>query len=141
MLEDVIEPIPEGKIYALNSVSIGTFFGSLLAGGFMMAHNYRVFGDKLAAIKTWVISILSLLALIATAFIPELDRVPSFIYSLFCVMAVNFFCRRYQLTQIQQHVQKGGELYSTGAVVAVVVINAICLVALIFLLYLAASSL
>jgi hypothetical protein len=34
-------PIVDGRLYSLRAISIATFLGSFLAGGFLVSHNFR----------------------------------------------------------------------------------------------------
>jgi lysylphosphatidylglycerol synthetase-like protein (DUF2156 family) len=122
MLENVIEPIPDGKIYPLKGLSIATVFATLIAGAYMLAHNYKVFGNRRAARITWVVSILSLLLSMVVELMSGANKTAPIFIAAISALGVNFFGRKFQLAKMQHHIGRGGEEFSTGSVVAVVIV-------------------
>ncbi len=48
---------PGYKLFSAGQIAAGTFFGSILTGGYMLASNYSNLGDKKKAHRTVVLSI------------------------------------------------------------------------------------
>jgi hypothetical protein len=72
MENDLLEKIVEGKVYSIKTIIMSSFFAGIIASGFMLYKNFKTFGEQRKANLTIVFSIIILLALIATIFIPAL---------------------------------------------------------------------
>jgi hypothetical protein len=131
MQEDLLENVTEGQIYTTRAIVVSSFFGGLLAGSFMMYQNFKTFGEHKKAIATIVIAILTLLVIFATSFIPVLDSIPSIIYSIAITLIVSFLTKKYQDKLIDQHINTGGKIYSTGRAVLICVISILIIAAII----------
>jgi hypothetical protein len=136
MFEQLLDEIPEGKVYRVNSVGIATFFGGFPVGAYLLSHNFMVIGDKKKAIATWVVAALLLVLMAASEFIPVLSRIPTIVYTLFFAFLASWTARHFQLSYINNHIQKGGEVYTNNRVVAVTLIGVVVLVALLLGIYL-----
>jgi len=136
MTEDILENIPEGSIYTTRTIIISTFFGGLLAGGYMVYWNFKTFGEHKKAITALVLTILTLLAVMATGFFPALDRIPAIFYTIFITLGVSLLTKRYQGSLIDKHISNNGKIYSTGRAVLVCVISIIVIAAFLMGAYL-----
>jgi len=136
MTEDILENIPEGTVYTTRTIIISTFFGGLLAGGYMVYHNFKTFGEHKKAVVAIVLTIITLLAFIATGFFPALDRIPPIFYTIFITLAVSLLTKRYQGSLVAKHISNNGKIYSTGRAVAVCVISIIVIAAFLLGAYL-----
>lgn len=125
------------KLYKERAVFIGTFLGGPLAGGLLLAQNFKSLEQPENATKTWLLAIFGFLLIIATAFIPVLDQLPAFVYSLACCLATHGAARKFQGKDIVMHQANGGRFYSSGRAAFIGISLSIILVVLIFaLLYL-----
>jgi len=120
---------PAGKVYKTQMIIVATFFGGILAGAYLLASNFKTFGDKKKANATWLLTILVLLFLVSTLFIPVLSKVPSLVYSGLCAALVGWVTATYQQKEVQAHLAAGGAHYSGGRVLAVVAIGLAIIVA------------
>lgn len=48
-----------GKIYKEKAITFGTFLGGHLVAGHLIAENFKVFGEKDRAKKTWIYTIIA----------------------------------------------------------------------------------
>jgi hypothetical protein len=130
MEKDILEKLPEGNVYSTKSIVICSFFGGLIASGYMLHHNFKTFGDDRKAKLTILVSIILLIFVLGSAFVPALDKVPNILYSLFITIATSFFSKKHQGDLVSMHLSAGGKLYETGRAVAVCIISILILVAL-----------
>jgi hypothetical protein len=108
----MIEEEKTPGIFTNKVISTATFFGGPLAAGFLIGHNYKVFGNRGAAGKariTGLIFTLLLLAIIAA--IPEatLDRIPSAIIPAIYTAAISFLVERLQGESIREFLLSKGQ--------------------------------
>lgn len=114
MTPDILENISTGRAYTTKMIVVSSFFGGFYIGGFMMYQNFKKFGEHKKAAATVVITVVALTALVATAMLPAMDRVPGVVYSLFLTLGISLLSNRFQGDLIQQHVSNGGKLHSSG---------------------------
>jgi len=104
------------KLYSIAAIDLATFLSSWLAGAFLLASNYRRFGDNPAARKALLIGFLSLVALVlvgGTIVVPErFAKAEQFVYQAVQVGVIHLIARRLQGTAIANHKAAGGKLYS-----------------------------
>jgi len=132
-----IEEVPTGKVYQTTNIGIATFFGGLLVGAYLLSENFKTLGDKRKATLTWAIAGLLLVFLIASMFIPALDRLPKAAYTLLIALLARGAAKHYQEAKIKAHIQKGGDVYPTKRVIAVTVIGVAILVVFVLVLLIA----
>lgn len=108
--KSVFEEIPTEKIYSEKAIRVGTFLAGPLVAGYCIAENFKVFNDAEKARKTWMITVLSIVAIIPLIFIVP-DNFPSFLFPLLYLSATSYFLKKFQEQQIQNHIQNGGETF------------------------------
>lgn len=109
--KSVFEEIPTQKIYSEKAIKIGTFFAGPLVAGYCMAENFKVFNDSEKAKKTWIITLISAVLIIALVFlIPE--NVPSFIFPVIYLSITSYLVKTFQEKDIQAHIANGGETFN-----------------------------
>jgi hypothetical protein len=101
------------KIFREQAIMRGTFLGGPLAAGYLIAHNFKVFGEKDKVRNTWIISILAtvlifyiILHLAASVKIP--NQVIPFLYSGIAYGLVAY----YQSKNIESHLKERGQYYN-----------------------------
>jgi hypothetical protein len=57
------------QIYTKERISIATFFGGPLAAGFLIGHNFKIFGDDIKARYAIILGILSTIILLELIFL------------------------------------------------------------------------
>ena len=109
--KSVFEEIPTQKIYSEKAIKIGTFFAGPLVAGYCMAENFKVFNDFEKAKKTWIITLISAVLIIALVYlIPE--NVPSFIFPVIYLSITSYLVKTFQEKDIQTHIANGGETFN-----------------------------
>lgn len=133
MEKDLLDNIEQeqGKVYSIKTIVFSAFFAGILASGFMIYKNYKTFGDIKKANRSLFCTILLLILIISTMFVPALEKVPGFFYSILLTLGTSIFVNRFQRDLVNNHVSKGGRLYETGNVVAVCIVSILIIVGLI----------
>ncbi len=130
MKEDLIDNIPELPVYTTRMIVISSLFGGIPAGAYMIYQNFKIFGESKKAGATIVLSILVMIALIATAFIPALDNIPGIFFTIITTIAVSLLTSKYQGELIKKHIEADGKIYSGGRAVLICFISILVFVAL-----------
>ncbi|KAF2078843.1 hypothetical protein [Flavobacterium sharifuzzamanii] len=116
MIEDnnseksVFEEIPTEKIYSEKAIRIGTFFAGPLVAGYCIAENFKAFNDAEKAKNTWIITTLSMIAIIGLIFIIP-DNFPNILFPVLYSAVASYFLKKFQEQNIQKHIQNGGETF------------------------------
>lgn len=119
---------PGYKLFSAGQIAAGTFFGSILTGGYMLASNYSNLGEKSKARRTTVLSICGfVLLLIGTmGLFDEMSEHSSrrMMHMLNLVIAIGFLwlIKKLQGIEYTNHIAEGGERVSNWKVAAVVVV-------------------
>jgi hypothetical protein len=108
--KSVFEEIPTEKIYSEKAIRIGTFFAGPLVAGYCIAENFKAFNDFEKAKNTWIITALSMIAIIGLIFIIP-DNFPSIIFPVLYSAVASYFLKKFQEQNIQNHIQNGGETF------------------------------
>lgn len=125
---------PDFKLYSVKGIVIATFFGSALAGGYLIAKNYQRLGKQSYA--RWAL-FYAVLALITTVFLGEvlLESVPATMVSIPIFFAMWLAAKQLQGAAIEQHMQNQGQLESCWKAFGVSLLVAV--VILLFIVFLA----
>jgi len=103
-------PPPDYKLYDSKSIILATFLGSPLAGGWLMALNYRRLGDLRTFRNCIILSFVGTIALIAIgALLP--DKTPSTPIAIGSIIAMGAIAKL-QSEKIDRHQRRGGQLAS-----------------------------
>lgn len=128
--KSVFEEVPTEKIYSERAISVGTFMGGPLVGGYLMAENFKVFGDSDKVKKTWIISILATIAVFGLIFlIPENINIPNVVFPLVYMGITGYLVKVYQEKNINEHTKNGGEQHSWWRIIAISIIGCIVTIA------------
>jgi len=132
IMEDIqLDEIPAGKVYKTGQIATATFFGGLFVGAYLLAENFKVLGNRRGIYGAWIIATVLFLASVALPFfIPVLAEISNWFYVAFFALLASWAGRHYQLEGVNAHIEKGGELHSTGRVVGVTLIGLGIVVAL-----------
>jgi hypothetical protein len=113
-------------IYKDKAMWVGTFLGGPLVTGYLVAQNYKVFGEREKIWKTWVVAIAALFLIFAIAFYaPYVDRVPNTVFVLLYTGIAFLVVRIWQGAKIDAHIRAGGKVHSWYRVIAVSIIGAL----------------
>lgn len=106
-------PRPAEKIYKDREIWVGALLGGTLAAGYMVAANYRAFGEADKRRKTWFVTVAAAAFLFYISFFaPYLDRVPNLLFSLVCAGIIVVLVQMYQGAKIRAHIGAGGKIHS-----------------------------
>jgi len=120
----------EYKLYKVSGVWTATFLGSMLAGGIVMAINYKRLGMDAEANKTLLYSVLAMLAFfVIIYFIPDDINIPQYVFVIPQVVVMAQLAKRYQQEYIDVHIQNGGEMASNWKAAGIAILTVIPLVA------------
>ena len=139
MEEFIREPvIPKGKVYTELAVRVGTFLGGPLMAGYLIAENYKTFGETKNVQKTWLISIFVTLSLLtATYFLSELGNMADRIIPISYILIANFLVKSLQSQKINNHLNAGGQKYAMGRTIGISLVSlCITLSPIIYIVYL-----
>lgn len=124
--KSVFEEVPTRKIYSERAISVATFMGGPLVAGYLMAENFKVFGDAQKVKKAWIISILSTIFAFALIFlIPENINIPNVIFPLIYMSITSYLVKIHQEQKIKEHLHQGGEKYNWWRTIAISIIGCI----------------
>ncbi|HEY0429640.1 MAG TPA: hypothetical protein VGC76_17800 [Pyrinomonadaceae bacterium] len=130
ILENRIKP---HKIYADKAISVGTFLGGPLVGGFLAAENFRAFGERAKIWRTWAFAVIATIMLFGGAFfIPQLVKIPNMVFPVIIAWITFFLVRYAQGEKIDTHIRTGGKIYSWWRVVGISLLGAIITITLLF---------
>ncbi len=106
-------PLPGYKVFDSTSIALATFFGSPVAGGGLMALNYRRMGNRTGASLALACGVAVTAAAIGAGYL-----IPSYATSAVAVMlvvAMKNTAKALQGNAIEEHVRLGGRLSSRWA--------------------------
>ncbi|MDQ6470719.1 hypothetical protein RB619_08710 [Flavobacterium sp. LHD-80] len=129
--KSVFEEIPTEKIYSQNTILRGTFFAGPLVAGYCIAENFKTFNDYEKARNTWIITILFTIGIIALVFVlPE--NFPNIIFPLIYSGLSAYFIKTFQEKNIQNHNERGGEIFNGWRVALIGLISIAIFMGIIF---------
>ncbi len=100
------------KVFTNPVISIATFFGGPLAAGFLIAHNFKVFGNTSASRKTIFIGVVFTLLLFSLLYsLPQnsINKIPSaFIPGIYTAI-ITILVERLQGEKIKEHLLNQGQ--------------------------------
>ena len=100
------------KVYKDQEIWVGTLLGGTLAAGYMVAKNYRAFGETDKIWKTWLATVAATAFVLLISFAPYIDRLPNHLFSLVCAGIIVVMVQMYQGEKIRTHVRAGGRIQS-----------------------------
>jgi hypothetical protein len=130
-----IGPSEPPKLYSPKQVVGAAFLGSPIAGGIVMAANFRAFGDDARAKVTMQISAaLTIIVFILAYYLPE--RTPSSLLPAAYCGAFLWYANKYQLKRFERHIEAGGPQQSNWRVAGIGIACLIAVLAALFALIL-----
>lgn len=111
-MEDILDapeqaPVPY-KIFSSKAAFWGTFLGGPLALGYMVAHNYKAFGENHKITTSWVIIILCCLGIMLLPEVIPFLQTASFITSLMISLGGQYVVANVQKEGTNAHLARGG---------------------------------
>ncbi len=117
--------IPTQKIYKKTSITSGTFLGGPLVAGYLIAQNFKAFGEPGKARKSWIYAILATVVIVGGIFfIPAHIDIPNFLIPLVYTLITLLLVERFQGRGISAHIAAGGPAFSWGRTILIGLIGA-----------------
>lgn len=129
--------VNSSKVYTKNAIAIATYFGGPLAGFYMMSENFKNFGNKEIAKKTFKIgSVATALFFLLLFIIPEyiMHNIPKFIIPFFYSYLIYYYTNKLQGKNIEEFINTGGQKNSGWKVFWVLILCNAVLVSYIVLI-------
>lgn len=115
-----------GKIYKDKEVWVGTYLGGTLVAGYMIAANFKQFGETGKARKTWAAAIVATILIFFIAFYaPYIDRLPNFLFPLVYTGITVVLMQLYQGEAVKNHLRAGGKIHSWWKALGVTLIGGV----------------
>ncbi|HTJ13439.1 MAG TPA: hypothetical protein VL547_15500 [Dinghuibacter sp.] len=114
MEDHLLSLAPPYKLNREWAIFLATFLGGPLPGAFLMAENFRNLGQPEKAKWTWAVAVVLILFLLLLGYIPVLNQIPGYLYTIISLVIARFFSRKFQSAAIKQHIDDGGVLYPVG---------------------------
>jgi hypothetical protein len=132
-MEEIADNTPNYKIYKDNAMYGAAYLGGPLAAGYIIAENFKAFGDIALYKRTWLITIVSTIVIFTGVFfIPDSFKIPNFVIPLFYTAIASILMNKFQGEKITQHMKKGGKVYSGWRVFFVSLIGISIALAIVF---------
>lgn len=129
---------PTGKIFKDNIMMLASMLGGPLAAGYIIAHNFKVFGDveneKRAKIFTGALVIV---LLVVVYFLQGVEKFQPLLIPLCYSVLANSYMKATQRKRIDEHIKAGGETESVGTLILVIVGGLVAFTAILFAFVLA----
>ncbi|MEO7046676.1 MAG: hypothetical protein ABI091_15330 [Ferruginibacter sp.] len=127
--ENLLTAIPDFKLYKDRSIYIATFLGGPLAAGYLMSENFKKISEADKAKRAWLIAIAATFGLVAALiFIPGIKKIPQYIIPIISALIAQSLVKKYQSDAINDHIDKGGRVYTIWRAVLVALIAVVALV-------------
>lgn len=111
LLSHIAGETPHYKLYKISGIGLATFFGTPLAGGILLAQNFKSLGNAKQAKLSIAYSLLAAAASIAIAFVlPEGASGTG--VSVGTLVAMIYISKHLQEETIKHHIEQGGALFS-----------------------------
>ena len=120
-----------GKVYKRTVIRIATFLGGTLVATYLMAENFKTFGEPDKARKTWIYGIIATILLFIILAIPQLEKLPSPVLPLIYTAMTSYWVLQFQEKKINAHIQAGGEVFNWKRVALVTFIGLILMLGVI----------
>lgn len=112
MEEEIIQTNLEKPIYRKIHLQLAAFFGGPLAIVYILAENFKQFGEAGRVKKAWVIGIgLCLLFFIGVAYLSSAKKIPNLIVPLISILTGTAIMQSWQGSDIKMHSDAGGRVY------------------------------
>jgi len=126
------------NIYNENMVRVSTLLAGPFAAAYLMAENYKTFGQEKLARQTLIYGLAGTVFIFGTLLVlPEklLDKVPHFLLPILFSVIAQLLMRKFQTPEVETYLTQGGQKHSnwkvariSGMVLAVELLVAVVLI-------------
>ncbi len=133
LVEEGLQPDDKRKrFYKISGIGLGTFFGSIVVGGYLLAQNYKQLGQHAEAKKSLIYSVLGLVAIFAVGwFVDMYVTIPDIVYSIAQVVIIIQIAKAHQGKALARHLASNGRFYSNWRAFGISLIFMAVLIAII----------
>jgi hypothetical protein len=139
MEEHALPVLPLPRLYTRASIVIATLLTGPLAGGYMIADNFKRLNDPKRARITWVITTITFAAIVVISIFFE--RLPNYVLPLVYTILTSRLVTHFQHNAIERHRAEGGSVFSGWRVLLIGLSSLAILVLTIVLIALMADDL
>ena len=110
------------NIYNENMVRVSTLLAGPFAAAYLMAENYKTFGQEKRARQTLIFGLATTVFIFGTLLLlPEklLDKVPHFLLPILFSIVAQFMMRKFQTSEVEAYLTEGGHKHSNWKVARV----------------------
>ncbi len=133
MEEEILAVQPSFKLYKEKAIFTGTFIGGPLVAGYLAAENFKLLGQPQKARTTWIVTVLATIVIFGSVFfVPNMDKVPDFLFPVIYACVAQFLVQKYQGAAIKEHIDLGGPTFSGWRAAWIGLVGMVALVAIIF---------
>lgn len=141
MEEITVIEVPTEKIYKDNAMWVATFLGGPLAGGYVMAQNFKAFNEPGKAVTTWICTVIATIVIFGAIFsIPNSAKIPGQLIPIFYTVIMASLMKHFQGASITAHINAGGQTYNWGRVIVVGLLGLLSTFAIIAIIIIALGS-
>lgn len=135
MEENLLDVIPSTKLYNDIAVRAGTFIGGPIVAGYLIAENFKLLGQADKVKTTWIYTIIATVVIFGAAFlIRGTEKIPNYLIPVIYTLIAGYMVRHYQGSQIKNHIEKGGQLYSVWRALLIGLVGLLITVIIIFII-------
>src|SRR5258708_17810760 len=137
MEENLLDPIPQKKLYNDMAVRVGTFIGGPLVAGYLAAENFKALEQPDKAKTSWLCAIIVTILIFGIVFfVPGAQKIPNYIIPVIYTLLASYFVKKYQGKEIYIHIQNGGEMYSAWRAVWIGLVGLFVMIGIVLMLFL-----
>ncbi len=141
MEEITVIEVPTEKIYKDSAMLVATFLGGPLAGGYLMAANFKALNEPGKVLITWICTIIATVIIFTAVFsIPKNAKIPGQLIPIFYTVIMSSLMKHFQGASITAHINAGGQTYNWGRVIVVGLVGLLSTFAIIAIIIVALGS-
>lgn len=116
--------IQNQKVYKDRTIWVGSFLGGPLTAGYLIAENFKTFGETDKTKKAWFYTIIATIIIFGGVFlIPEDFNVPNIIIPLIYSAIAYFIVQHFQGANIKEHIRAGGRLFTWWRTIGISIVG------------------
>jgi hypothetical protein len=124
---------PSGYIFKDNFMLAITMLGGPITAGYIIACNFKVFGDAENEKRTWIYTgVLCVAIMIALYLLRNQEKFPPFLIPIIYAAIANSYMRATQHQKIEDFIKAGGQTQPIGHIIVAIVGGIIAFIGVVF---------
>ncbi len=124
---------PSGYIFKNNFMLAITLLGGPITAGYIIACNFKVFGDAENEKRTWIYTgVLCVAIMIALYLLRNQEKFPPFLIPIIYSAIANSYMRATQHQKIEDFIKAGGQTQPIGHIIVAIVGGIIAFIGVVF---------